>query len=156
MDQTTQNACRKLQLSPEDALVLDANQQLSNWIEENKNPAFEAGIHALEQQIVQQLEQLKNEVIDPSLLPILEKNKAFHLRQLAYLKKAQEKWITRGLGVETKRLNRVMNEIRPLGQLQERVLSPYPFLNEYGPGLVHDLLHQLDVKWDGRHLLILL
>lgn len=156
MNQTTQNACRKLQLSPEDALVLDANQQLSNWIEENKNPAFEAGIHALEQQIVQQLEQLKNEVIDPSLLPILEKNKAFHLRQLAYLKKAQEKWITRGLGVETKRLNRVMNEIRPLGQLQERVLSPYPFLNEYGPGLVHDLLHQLDVKWDGRHLLILL
>jgi uncharacterized protein YllA (UPF0747 family) len=48
-------------------------------------------------------------------------------------------------------LTRSRNRLFPLGMLQERVLSPYYFMNKYGPDFVTSLLDELPMDFTGHH-----
>jgi len=46
-------------------------------------------------------------------------------------------------------------ELYPGGSLQERVYTPYMFMNNYGPSLIQDLLN-MPFELDGKHNLVYL
>lgn len=90
--------------------------------------------------------------IHNGLLPLVEKNKEFHTRQLDVLIQKSDAVLAQTHEAAIARFDRVQSALRPNG-LQERVWNIYPFLNEYGPDLIDELMGQSYVH-DGSHYLL--
>jgi uncharacterized protein YllA (UPF0747 family) len=86
---------------------------------------------------------------------LIEKNLKFHVKQLGYLKKKAEEELLIQHEKALRKYSILENELLPEGSLQERIYTPYFFMNEYGTELVQDLLRQ-PIKMDGSHQIIYL
>ncbi|WP_432359498.1 bacillithiol biosynthesis cysteine-adding enzyme BshC [Sporosarcina sp. UB5] len=119
-----------------------------------QNERFENLILETEKQLKSKYEEL--EVVSSiAMRQLLEKNLKFHQKQLNYLrKKAEEELLIRHES-ELRKYSIIENELFPGGSLQERIYTPYLFMNQYGPDLVKDLLRQ-PIKMDGTHQIIYL
>ena len=79
----------------------------------------------------------------------------FHKKQLDYLRKKAEEELLLQHETALRKYSILENELLPEGSLQERIFTPYFFMNQYGAGLVQDLLRQ-PIKMDGTHQIIYL
>lgn len=92
---------------------------------------------------------------EPKLQDILTKNLQFHTKQLNYLKgKAEEATLLKH-DAALRTFSLLEGELFPEGVLQERVYTPYAYLNSYGPSLIQDIC-QLQFEMDGTHNIIYL
>ncbi|KAA0966608.1 bacillithiol biosynthesis cysteine-adding enzyme BshC [Sporosarcina sp. ANT_H38] len=86
---------------------------------------------------------------------LLKKNLLFHTKQLDYLKgKAEEAELLKHDTV-LRAFGLLEGELFPEGVLQERLYTPYTYLNSYGPTLIQELL-RLPLVMDGTHKVIYL
>lgn len=93
--------------------------------------------------------------ISGGLTPLVEKNLQFHLKQLQFLKNKLEDEVVLQNSTQFNHFGLIEMELRPDDNFQERVFSPFPYLNVYGLELVQDLL-KLDFQYDKTHKIIYL
>ena len=86
------------------------------------------------------------------LIPIVEKNKWYHERQIDILLQKSDAVLEQTHEAALRRFNRVETLLRPDG-LQERVWNLYPFLNAYGPSFIDELMNQ-SYRHDGSHYVL--
>ena len=86
---------------------------------------------------------------------LLQKNLQFHNSQFKYIKEKSEdaQLIKHEVAVRT--YDNIETELVPNGGLQERIYTPYGYLNSYGPTLIQDLL-RLPFEMDGTHKVVFL
>ncbi|MDW0115825.1 bacillithiol biosynthesis cysteine-adding enzyme BshC [Sporosarcina thermotolerans] len=94
-------------------------------------------------------------VVDLSMTQLLHKNLEFHKKQLNYLRGKAEESLLLKHEVALRKYRILENELLPEGSLQERLFTPYTFMNQYGPELVRNLLCQ-PLKMDGTHQIVYL
>lgn len=141
-------------LTLEDVLAGKVHEVREEFLSSLQNERFENLLAETESQLKQKYEELA-EGSSAAMRQLLEKNLKFHEKQLDYIrKKAEEElWIQHETAL--RKYSILENELLPEGSLQERIFTPYLFMNQYGPDLVQDLLLQ-PIKMDGTHQVIYL
>lgn len=91
--------------------------------------------------------------LDRGLVPLVEKNLAFHLKQIDFLQNKNELSIQKKHEVMLERYNRIERLLRPDNNPQERIWNIFYFLNDRGEDFIHKLM-ELDYVFDGTHKLI--
>lgn len=86
---------------------------------------------------------------------VVDKNLLFHQQQFDFLMKQIEKDIHLKHDVAFKRFKQVEGELLPAGGFQERVYTPYPYLNQYGVDFVADIM-KLPLQTTTKHQIIYL
>ena len=87
------------------------------------------------------------------LQELLAKNLQFHTKQLNYLKGKAEEAVLLKHDTALRTFGLLEGELYPEGALQERVYTPYAYLNCYGPMLIQDLC-RLPFEMDGKHKIV--
>ncbi len=90
---------------------------------------------------------------DKGLEPLFEKNRHLIKEQLLFMQKKVESHLERKNEETIAKYNRVENSLHPTGGLQERILNPFYFFNQYGTLWVDYLLAE-SVEFDGSHYVV--
>ncbi len=108
---------------------------------------MKADLFASYEKIEQRASKLHN-----GLMPIVEKNKAYHERQIEFLIQKSDAVLEQTHAATLLRFDRLESALHPGGP-QERIWNIYSFLNTYGPSFIEKLMEQsFDHK--GDHYLI--
>ncbi|GKV64287.1 MULTISPECIES: bacillithiol biosynthesis cysteine-adding enzyme BshC [Sporosarcina] len=132
-------------------------QLQKQWLDEQKDETFDALIDESREQLHAQFEKMQAHLKeqDQGLLQVLDKNLQFHEKQFSYLKKMKEQSLLRKHQVQYRRYQILSEQLYPEGSLQERLYSPYFFINQFGEGFIDELLRQ-PYCFDGKHQLVYL
>ncbi|PIC75124.1 bacillithiol biosynthesis cysteine-adding enzyme BshC [Sporosarcina sp. P26b] len=127
------------------------------WLEQQRDEPFDRLLDETKSQLEAQYEKLHThlETTDPSLLQLLQKNLQFHKSQFDYLQKKKEQSILVKHHVQYERYHVISEQLFPEGSLQERLYSPYFYMNQFGEDLIDELLKQ-SYTFDGSHQLVYL
>ncbi len=106
-------------------------------------------------QLRSQYGAIMDHIDDVDLKSLADKNLGYHLRQVKFLSDKAEDVLLRKYAAALRSYNLLEGDLYPERNLQERMYTPYRYLNEYGPGLVDDLLGQ-DLPIDGSHVIVTL
>ena len=117
----------------------------------------EALIGELQDQIEKSYDKINLQFssISKGLTPIVEKNLQLHIKQLSFLKNKLEDEVVLQNSIEFGHYDAIENELLPNGGFQERIYSPFIYMNQYGSGLVKDLL-ALPLQYNKNHKIICL
>ncbi|MGI2327298.1 bacillithiol biosynthesis cysteine-adding enzyme BshC [Planococcus sp. YIM B11945] len=91
--------------------------------------------------------------VSKGLAPLVEKNLQIHLKQLSFLKHKLQDEVLLQNSTQFNHYALIENELLPNYGFQERIFTPFPYMNEYGIDLVKDLL-QLPIQYDKNHKII--
>lgn len=131
--------------------VLEVREQ---FVDSLQNEQFEKLLTETEMLLKGKYEKLR-EGSSTAMLQLLEKNLKFHEKQLDYIRKKAEEELLIQHDTALRKYSILENELLPEGSLQERIFTPYFFMNQYGPELVQDLLRQ-PITMDGTHQIVYL
>ncbi|WP_153731198.1 bacillithiol biosynthesis cysteine-adding enzyme BshC [Sporosarcina obsidiansis] len=132
-------------------------QLQERWVHEQRDEQFERLLNESRQQLKMQYEKMQAHLLetDPGLVPMLNKNLQFHISQFDYLQRKNEQSLLLKNHVQYERYQLLSEQLFPEGSLQERLYSPYYFINQYGEGFIEQLLKQ-PYRFDGAHQLVYL
>ncbi|AIY05943.1 hypothetical protein Plano_1978 [Planococcus sp. PAMC 21323] len=135
-----------------DRQVSSKRNQLMETIREQE---AEILIKNVELELEKAYEQINQELssISKGLTPIVEKNLQFHVKQLKFLKNKLQDEVILQNSIEFGHYDAIENELLPNGGFQERIYNPFTFMNQYGTGLVTELL-ALPLSYDKNHKII--
>lgn len=134
--------------------VIPAREKL---IDELRDDRFNVALDETESVLREQYEKIGTLINgEKSMMhELVQKNIEFHTQQFDYLRtKAEEAFLIKYDGV-LRTFGEMESELFPEGSLQERLYTPYQYLNIYGPTLIKDLL-SLNYEIDGTHKVIYL
>lgn len=115
----------------------------------------EALIEGLQHQLEKAYEDIQQQFssISKGLSPLVEKNLQLHTKQLNFLKNKLQDEVVLQNSIEFGHYAAIENELLPNDGFQERVYSPFTYMNQYGTKLVKDLL-ALPLQYDKNHKII--
>lgn len=99
-------------------------------------------IDAMQEVLLKQYEGLEQHLQQQQLAlhNILEQNQKYHVMQFEYLRNKIAQQNLMKHEVTVRQFNQITAELYPHNSFQERMYSPYQYLNQYGPSLINDLL----------------
>lgn len=147
-------AMESTSLTLDEVFVGKVHEVRERFIDSLQNERFENLLAETEMQLKEKYEELMDGS-STAMRQLLEKNLNFHEKQLDYLRKKAEEELLIQHETALRKFSILENELLPEGSLQERIYTPYLFMNQYGPKLVQDLLRQ-PIKMDGTHQVIYL
>ncbi len=134
-----------------------AEQKLTEFIESVKDEKVQQYIDQMNEQLVEQYNELANylEQGDYHLDAIIRKNKEFHQKQFNFLQSKIKQQDLQKHNVAIRQLKLLQSELYPNKGYQERVYSPYQYINDYGQALIDDLI-ALEMSISNQHQVVLL
>ena len=130
------------QLTFEKIVDGEATKEKERFIASIQDEEALAQVDAMEEALSAQYETLSAHLNrnDLQLEHVVQKNRSYHNKQFAYLKqKIKERTVERHNNVVLQ-FDLMNAELLPNGGLQERVYTPYQYLNQYGPSFVDDMM----------------
>ncbi len=158
IDRRTASLMEKRELSFEDVVVERKIPDLRNELYDHiRDEETEAKIDKLKQGLVEEYEELISRftAVSAGLTPLTEKNLRIHLKQLDFLKHKLQDEMAIQNSTQFNQLAAIENALLPEAGLQERIYNPVPYLNQYGKGLIADLL-DLPMNYDNTHKIVIL
>lgn len=130
------------ELTVTEALDNVIEQKLARFVEQIQDEKSKQMIEQMNAQLMQQYEQLAAYLQQENyhLEALIEKNKEYHDRQFQFLQSKINKQDIEKHEVEIRQYKTIQSELYPNGGYQERIYSPYQYMNSYGPTLIDDLL----------------
>lgn len=143
------------QLAFKDIVAGKVTTLKEQFIANVKNQQALSHIDEMQQALIAQYELLYARLMNDglSLGKIIEKNKAFHIKQFDYLKNKIDEQTLQKYDVAIRQFNTIQSEILPNNEWQERMFNPYQLLNQYGPTFVDDLI-QLPMEISPQHYIV--
>lgn len=141
----------------EDVMLGEVPAVRENFLEDHANSEFEQAVKEAEKLLANQYKHIETMLgeHEQMLHKTLQTNLTFHERQFDYLKMKSKEALLIKHEVVVNKFNRMETELFPNGVLQERIFTPYSFLNEFGPTLIRQLL-DLPLTLDETHKVIYL
>lgn len=156
VNRRVQSLMAKYQLSFEEIVnekkVADLKIQLMDAIRDEEAEAMVEGVKTMLQSEYETIRE-KFSSVSKGLSPVVEKNLQFHLKQLDFLKNKLEDEVMLQNSIQFTRFGILENELIPNNSLQERVYSPFPYMNEHGKSLVQEIM-KLNLEYDKNHKII--
>jgi len=145
----------ELGLSIEDVLIGGVAKARDAFWESVKDHHFHDLVSSVSNMLTSNYEEIRKraEQLDRGLLPIVEKNKEFHLQQLEFLQRKSDESLKVKHHTVLNKFARIECSLRPNGGPQERTWNIFYFLNEYGYSFIDQLMGQ-NYIFDGSHQLI--
>lgn len=156
VDRRSETILKKRGLQFEDVVSERKIPQLRHELMEHiRDEETETHIDEIKQYLDSRYEGLSERfaAISNGLAPLVEKNLQIHLKQLDFLKAKLQDEVAIQNSTQFNQLAALENALLPEGGLQERIYNPVPFLNQYGLGLVDDLL-ALPMNYDKTHKIV--
>ncbi len=125
------------------------------FISNLNNEQFEVTLLQTKDMLNAHYDKLAVTVSEDSMQELIKKNLQIHFKQLDYLKEKVDESLLLKYQAKVKGYNLLIGEISPGGNLQERVYTPYSYLNQFGPTLVSEVL-AMPMKMDDSHKIIYL
>ncbi|PIC65715.1 bacillithiol biosynthesis cysteine-adding enzyme BshC [Sporosarcina sp. P13] len=157
MTRQAQEAMKRTELTINQVFAHRVPEFQEKWLNEQRDEMFTQMLTETKKQLEAQYAKIQRhlESTDPAMLPLLEKNLQFHTSQFDYLKKKKEQSTLLKNHVQNTRYNTLNEQLFPNGSLQERLYSPYFFINQFGEDFIDELLKQ-PYSFDGSHQLVYL
>ena len=148
---------KEYDLSVEDVWSGKAVQLKEQFIVDVQDKEVQRRIQAIHERLETEYAELEVhlEAQQISLNKILIKNKENHLKQFNYLQQKIEQTILAKHEATIRKFMIMQNELYPNGGFQERSYNPYQYMNEFGPGLITEMLEKIS-GCDHRHHLLYL
>ncbi|MCA1029967.1 bacillithiol biosynthesis cysteine-adding enzyme BshC [Bacillus timonensis] len=139
----------------EEIMVNGVEQIKTRWIQQREKNDISEIVESVKREIDSLHCKLKDAAlqIDPSMEPLLEKNKWMVLKQFDFVERTVNKRINEKYEVEINKFRRIAQSITPNNAPQERVWNIYYYINKYGFNFV-EKLSQLPLQLNGRHKVI--
>lgn len=144
-----------LNLSLESVLLHGTKKEKEAYLQTISDKGMEEEIVKTSNFLKKQYEEIeaKMHLLDKGLVPIVEKNLSFHLRQLEFLQRKTEQSIQMQHEVTLEKYDRIERFIRPDNTPQERIWNIFYFLNKYGLLMIDDLM-SLSYPFNGTHQIV--
>lgn len=141
----------------EDVMAGEVAYARHEFIESLRDDHFEEAVNKAEKNLAADYEEMSLLIDDEELMikEQLKKNLQFHATQFKYIKEKSEDAKLVKHEVAIRMYDTLETEIVPNDGLQERVYTPYNYLNSYGPTLIQDLL-RLPLEMDATHKVVYL
>ncbi|MFK2824902.1 bacillithiol biosynthesis cysteine-adding enzyme BshC [Bacillus sp. B190/17] len=120
-----------------------------------KDDHFHEMIAGVQQSLMDQYEEIETRAKDmhKETVPIILKNRDFHLSQLAFLARKTDEMIQVRHAAVLNKYDKLQNALRPEQAPQERIWNVYSYLNKYGPDFIHELM-VFDFPFTGDHYIV--
>ena len=143
------------QVTVEDVVAGKVTALKEQFIDSVQDKRAFSRVEEMQQVLISQYELLHMQLMDDKLPlgKIIEKNKAFHIKQFDYLKNKIHEQTLQKHDVAIRQFNTIHAEIYPNNNWQERTFNPYQILNQYGPTFVDDLI-QLSLTISPQHYIV--
>ncbi|KAB7707963.1 bacillithiol biosynthesis cysteine-adding enzyme BshC [Bacillus aerolatus] len=117
-----------------------------------KDDHFHEMIADVQQSLMDQYDEVEKRAkqIHKGTIPIILKNREFHLKQFAFLARKTDELIRDRHSVVLNKYDHLQNALKPGHSPQERIWNVYDYLNKYGPDFIHGLM-KLDFPFNGDH-----
>lgn len=157
VSRSTRKALKEKSFTLEDVMSGEVAAAREQFIDGLRDDQFEAAVNEAEKILTAKYEKIGHVIgKDETMMhELIQKNLEFHKSQFEYLKEKSEEALLIQHDVALRTFSRMETELFPNGVLQERIYTPYIFMNEYGPTLIKDLLN-LPFEIDGTHKVIYL
>lgn len=151
-----QTALQETGLSVEDVMMGEAAIQRQQFIGTLQDDRIEKWVIETEQLLKAQYDNIQTigKEVSKGLHSVIEKNMDYHRKQLHYLNGKFEEEILLKHEAQTQLYLTLEGELAP-NSLQERLYTPYGYLNSYGPTLITDLL-SLPLQLNAPHQIVYL
>lgn len=138
-----------------DVLSGKVSMAREEFIEENEDEEFELAIEEAQRVLIDQYKLIASKVEESESMmhETIQKNLVFHQSQFDYLKMKSKEALFLKHEVALRKFDLLENGLYPNDVLQERIYTPYKFLNEYGPTLIDELL-KLPLHFENTHKVI--
>lgn len=155
LDRSVETDLEELKLSLADVLSRGTEKEREQFLQSIQDKEYGELFSAVRDIFKDQYKriELKTEKLDRGLLPLLEKNEAFILKQIGFMEGKIEGAIKLKHQVALNRYTRVDLALRPDGSPQERIWNVFYYLNQYGNQLISDLMEP-SYTFDGKHKVI--
>ena len=152
-----QHALTSQSLTVEAVMTGEAVATREEFVDGLRDERFYAAIEETETALRGQYEKMAEiaQSQGPMMQALLQKNLLFHTKQLDYVKGKAEEAVLVQHDKALRTFSLLEGELFPDGSLQERLYTPYAYLNSYGPSLIKDLL-ELPFEMDGTHKIVYL
>ncbi len=144
----------KLNLTFSD-LFMDRERVVMDWATANIDPETATVFASAEDAVNTEMGRIDRHVaaIDTTLLDTLAKRRRKMLYHIGAIRKKALLALTRKNGDAERRIGNLYSAVMPNGQLQERTINIFSFVNRYGPNFI-DLVHDAVDLNDKRHRII--
>ena len=152
-----QKALEEKSFAVEDVMSGNVVSAKFAFLDELRDDRFVAAIDKIEEKLIAEYEEI-GRILDQDekmMHELVQKNLQYHKLQFNYLKDKSEDALLIKHEVALRIYDRMEAELFPNESLQERIYTPYVYLNSYGPTLIKDLL-QLPFEMDDSHKVIYL
>lgn len=128
-----------------------------NWLSSHVQPPIHLLAEQMKNSITELHEPLKNvaQSLGDDVEKVAEKNLFYLLQQVDYLENRINKEMDEKYKEGLLLFDQIENELRPLGQLQERVWNIIPFVNEYGTEFIEELT-KVQFDYEETHFIVYL
>lgn len=150
-----QYALQQVNIPFEKALDQNYEALVAQHIGEMKDEVFLDALREAEQNLHRALNQLQQMAPTSGMKRILEKNTHYHEKQFRYVEQFYNREITMQEETSVRRLRTIERQLLPEGVPQERMFTPYRYVNEYGLDLISQLLKN-EYNWNDCHKMIIL
>ncbi len=152
-----QKALKEKSFTVADVMAGSVPQAREAFLETIRDDQFETDVNEVQKMLVDEYEKIGNRIgmEEKMLQELLKKNLQFHSLQFDYLRRKAEEVSLHKHEATLRTFNLMEAELLPNGALQERIYTPYMYLNHHGPTLIQDLL-QLPLELDGTHKVVFL
>ncbi|RDI47559.1 bacillithiol biosynthesis cysteine-adding enzyme BshC [Falsibacillus pallidus] len=155
LDRAVESEIEDLKMDASKVLRSGTNEEKKAYWNGVKDHRMEELLSETESWLSKQYEMLEKRAdqIDPVLKALTDKNLAFHLSQVEFLKRKTTMTIQQKHDVLLEKYDRIERALRPMNSPQERIWNAFYFFNKYGFTLM-DQLMELPFEFDGTHKLI--
>ncbi|MUK89540.1 bacillithiol biosynthesis cysteine-adding enzyme BshC [Ornithinibacillus sp. L9] len=155
IDRKVEKLLTKYYISPQEAINNGVDIKKVNWLKAQSNPPIEKLADELKQYITEAHQPLRelSKSIRSDLGDLAEKNLFYLHRDIEFLQRKIVKALEEKYEKELLEFDLLNNILRPMGELQERIWNPLPFLNEYGLGFIHHITIQ-SYSFENEHYIV--
>ncbi|MGD6879025.1 bacillithiol biosynthesis cysteine-adding enzyme BshC [Bacillus infantis] len=144
-------------LDLEIAAVLEngTGKEQEAFVDGVKDQALSSLFGETKKQLISQYKMIESRLreTDRGMLPLLEKNGSFLLKQLDFMEAKTEESLKNRHSAILSKYRRIEAALRPSGSPQERIWNILYYLNLHGLTLIDDIM-ELPFEFDGKHKLI--
>ncbi|OMP68515.1 bacillithiol biosynthesis cysteine-adding enzyme BshC [Domibacillus epiphyticus] len=154
IERSIAGAVTSTDMTIQDIIKFGVKAEKEAYIESVRDRHLHELVADMKEALFASYEKIENRAAElhKGLKPIVEKNKAYHARQIDYLIKKSDTVLEQTQAASLLRFDRIEAALHPGGP-QERIWNLYPFLNAYGPEFLDELLKQPFV-YNGDHYLV--
>ncbi|MDQ1146810.1 bacillithiol biosynthesis cysteine-adding enzyme BshC [Bacillus sp. SORGH_AS 510] len=155
LDRSVETDIFDLKLNITDVITRGTGQEKESFLSTIKDMELEEMFAKAKLDLIEQykLIEAKTEELDRGLLPMLNKNEAYLLKEINFMQSRLEDSVKFRHKVILNKYARVDLALRPDGFPQERVWNIFYYLNEYGLTFIKDIMVEA-FEFDGRHKVI--